>query len=94
MEEKHDGYHLLWLPQKNPHKSPNEKLICVDMRKPNLAIKSTQYIIPTLDDLIVELNGTKVFLKLDLIKGYNQLVLSERLRNITFFTMHAGLFRY
>ena len=74
-------------------KSPNEVRICVDMREPNRAITRTRYIIPTVDDIIVDLNGAKVFSKLDLVKGYNQLVLAESSRNITCFT-HAGLFRY
>ena len=55
-------------------KSPNEVRICVDMREPNRAIKRTRYIIPTVDDIIVDLNGAKVFSKLDLVKGYNQKV--------------------
>ena len=46
-------------------KSPNEVRICVDMREPNLAIKRTRHIIPTVDDIIVDLNGAKVFSKLD-----------------------------
>ena len=75
-------------------KSPNEVRICVDMREPNRAIKRTRYLIPTVDDIIVDLNGAKVFSKLDLVKGYNQLVLSDSSRNITCFTTHAGLFRY
>ena len=75
-------------------KSPNEVRICVDMREPNLAIKRTRHIIPTVNDIIVDLNGSKVFSKLDLRKGYNQLILSQSFRNITCFTTHAGLFRY
>ena len=54
-------------------KSPNEVRICVDMREPNRAINRTRYLIPTVDDIIVDLNGAKVFSKLDLVKGYNQL---------------------
>ena len=38
-------------------KSPNEVRICVDMREPNRAIKRTRYIIPTVVDIIVDLNG-------------------------------------
>ena len=68
--------------------------ICVDMREPNRAIKRTCYIIPTADDILVDLNGAKVFSKLVLVKGYNQFVLSESSRNITGFTTHAGLLRY
>ena len=75
-------------------KSPNEVRICVDMREPNRAIKLTRYIILTVDDIIVDSNGAKVFSKLDLVKGYNQLVLAESSSNITCFTTHTCLFRF
>lgn len=42
----------------------------------------------------MNLNGAKVFSKLGLVKGYNQLVLSESSRSITCFTTHARLFCY
>lgn len=64
------------------------------MRQPNQAIKRTRHIIPTIDDMIVDLNGAKFFSKLDLNKGYHQLELSEKSRNITTFTTHVGLRRY
>ena len=38
-------------------KSPHEVRICVDMREPNRAKKRTRYIIPTVVDTIVDLNG-------------------------------------
>ena len=40
-----------------PKSKSNEIRICVDMRLPNEAIKMTLHIIPTIDDLIVDLNG-------------------------------------
>ena len=64
------------------------------MRQPNQAIKHTRHIIPTIDDMLVDLNGAKIFSKLDLNKGYHQLELSEKSRNITTFTTHVGLRRY
>ena len=49
---------------------------------------------PTIDDLIIDLNGAKVFSKLDLLNGYHQLELTDDSRNITTFTTHVGLRRY
>jgi hypothetical protein len=40
--------------------------LCVDMRMPNCAIKREGHPTPTVDDLIHEMNGAKVFSKLDL----------------------------
>ena len=64
------------------------------MRLPNEAIKRTRHIIPTIDDLIVDLNGSQIFPKLDLNQGYHQLEISGKSRNITTFTTHVGLRRY
>jgi hypothetical protein len=75
-------------------KNPNEIRFCVDMREPNKAILRSRHITPTLDDMILDLNGSKVFSKMDLLNGYHQLELIEDSRNITTFTTHVGLRRY
>ena len=49
---------------------------------------------PTIDDLIADLNESTVFSKLDLTKAYHQLELDESSRYITTFTTHSGLYRY
>ena len=49
---------------------------------------------PTLDDLIEDLNGDKFFSKLDLTQAYHQLEIDENSRQITTFATHVGLFRY
>ena len=78
-----------------PKSKTNEIRICVDMRLPNQAIKRTRHIIPTIDDVIVDLNGARVFSKLDLRNGYHQLMLAPgKSRNVTTFTTHVGLRRY
>ena len=59
-----------------------------------MAIKRTHHIIPTIDDMIVDSNGARVFSKLDLPQGYDQLLLSPQSRNVTTFTTHVGLRRY
>ena len=48
----------------------------------------------TLDEVVHDLNGAKVFSKLDLNQGYHQLVLHPDSRHITTFSTHFGLFRY
>ena len=68
--------------------------ICVDMREANKAIKREKHPMPTIDDLISDLNDSKIFSKLDLSNAYHQLELDEDSRYITTFTTHVGLFRY
>lgn len=49
---------------------------------------------PTVDDLINDLNSSAVFSKLDLSNAYHQLELDESSRFITSFVTHVGLHRY
>ena len=49
---------------------------------------------PTVEELIHDLNGAKVFSKLDLRSGYHQLELQESSRYITCFSTHLGIFRH
>ena len=63
--------------------------ICVDMRAANQAIERERHPVPTVEDLIVDLNGSTVFSKIDLNQGYHQLELEENSRGITFAT-HFG----
>ena len=50
--------------------------------------------IPTLQELKADLNGSIIFSKLDLASGYHQLQLHEDSRYITCFATHIGLFVY
>lgn len=69
-------------------KKPEEIRICVDMRQVNTAIKRERHITPTIDDVILDLNGSRVFSKLDLNSGYHQVELAPDSRNLTTFTTH------
>jgi hypothetical protein len=53
-------------------KDSGEVRICVDMREANQAVKREKHLMPTVDDLITDLNGATVFSKLDLSSGYHQ----------------------
>ena len=50
--------------------------------------------IPTVDDILYQLNGSAVFSKLDLRWGFHQIELEDQSRSITTFIAHKGLFRY
>ena len=76
-----------------PKKDDNIRL-CVDMRAANTAIKRVRHPIPTVKDISLQLNGAKLFLKLDLSQAYHQLELSPTSRQITAFTTHSGLYRF
>ena len=48
---------------------------------------------PTIDDLIADLNGATHFTTLDLSSGYHQLELAPENRNVTTSNTHVGLRR-
>ena len=75
-------------------KSPGQIRVCVDMRQANQAIKRERHVTPTIKEIIGNLNGAKVFSKLDLNQGYSQLELAPESRYITTFGTHLGLMRY
>ena len=64
------------------------------MRKANQAIIRERIPIPTIDEVVENLNGSAVFSKLDLCLGFHQIELDEESRDITTFATHEGLFRY
>ena len=57
---------------------PNEEVrLCVDMRKANCVVEREQYPITTIDEVLQDMNNSKVFSKLDLRWGYHQIELSK-----------------
>ena len=68
--------------------------ICVYMREANKAVMRAKHLMPTLDDLITDLNGATTFSTLDLRNGYHQLELHPASRCITTFSTHVALYRY
>ena len=73
---------------------PNEIRICVNMRSLNKAIIRERHVIPTIDNVVSDLNGCKVFNKIDLNQGYHQIPLHSDSRQFTTFSARVGLFRY
>ena len=68
--------------------------VCVDMRRANKAIVRERHPIPTLQEVLYDLNGATVFSKIDLKWGFHQIELEEDSRDITTFVTHRGLYRY
>ena len=68
--------------------------LCVDMRRANAAVIRERHPMPTLDDVLHEMNGANVFSKLDLAQSFHQIELEESSRSITTFVTHKGLYRY
>ena len=75
-------------------KSGGDVRVCVDMRRANEAIVRERHPIPTVEELLHDLNGSTVFSKIDLKWGFHQILLSEESRHITTFVTHRGLYRY
>ena len=68
--------------------------VCVDMHQVNKSIKRERHITTMINEVINDLNGPKVFSKLDLNQGYNQLELAPKSRYLTTFSTHLGLLRF
>lgn len=64
------------------------------MRQANAAVKRERYPMPTIDEVLQDLNQSKCFSKLDLNSAYHQIELAPECRDITTFATHKGLFRY
>ena len=75
-------------------KASGDIRLCVDMRRANTAIKREKLPIPTVNEILENLNGSTVFSQLDLRWGFHQIELEENSRDITAFSTHDGIFRY
>jgi hypothetical protein len=68
--------------------------LCMDYRKLNEVTIKNKYPLPKIEDLFDQLNGAKVFSKIDLCTGYHQLKVRESDIPKTAFTTRYGLFEY
>ena len=92
--EKVEGPTPLVSPTVTVPKKDGGVRLYIDMREANKAIKREKHPMPTLDDVIADLNGSTDFSKLDLSGACHQLELAEDSRYITTFSTHVGLRRY
>ena len=75
-------------------KGKDDIRLCVDMRSANTAVKRVRYPIPTMAEVLQDMNNSTVFSKLDINLAYHQIELSPNCRDITTFVTHKGLYRY
>ena len=68
--------------------------VCVDYRKLNACTPQTQCYIPTLDDILDDVGQAKVLSKLDLTKGFYQVRLASRAKDLTIFISPFGKYRF
>jgi hypothetical protein len=77
-----------------PKPNSDDIRFCIDMRRANEAVQRVRYPIPTIDDVLLEMNGSTKFSKIDLKWAFHQIELEENSRNITTFVTDKGLLRY
>ena len=65
-----------------------------DFRKVNVCSKTDSYPIPRIDDCIDRIGNAKFVSKFDLLKGYWQVPLTERAKEISAFCTPEGLYQY
>ena len=68
--------------------------MCTDYRKVNNVTKSDTFPIPRMDDCIDHIGNAKYVTKFDLLKGFWQVPLTDRAREISAFTTPSGLYQY
>jgi len=54
------------------HKNPDDIIVCEEMHTANQAIVHERQLMHTVGEILVDLNGSKYFSKLDLNQGYHQ----------------------
>lgn len=67
---------------------------CTDYRKVNNVTKSDSFPIPRLDDCIDKVGKAKYITKIDLLKGYWQVPLTDKAKEISAFVTPDGFYQY
>ena len=67
---------------------------CTDFRKVNSVTKSDSFPIPRVEDCIDQIGSSKYVTKFDLLKGFWQVPLTSRAKEISAFVTPDGLFQY
>lgn len=80
-----------WILSLVVHKSGRDVRVCVDMHQANKAIVREWHPIPTVEKLFHNSNGSTVFSKTDLKRGFHQILLSDKSCHTTTFVMHQGI---
>lgn len=89
-----ENEHTDWVSNILIAKRNNKIRICLDPSALNKALKSVNYVIPTIDEILPDLNKAKVFSTVDAKKGFWQVCLDKKSSKLcTFFTPY-GRYRF
>ncbi|MCG7879290.1 MAG: RNase H-like domain-containing protein, partial [Candidatus Thiodiazotropha endolucinida] len=75
-------------------KKDGDVRLCVDMRQANKAVQRERFPMPNVEITLEQMNGAKVFSRIDLRNSFHQIPLQINSRYITTFASHNGLYRY
>ena len=75
-------------------KSDGSQRFCTDYRKVNGVTKPDSYPLPRMEDCVDRVGAAKFVTKLDLLKGYWQVPLTDRASDISAFVTPDGLYQY
>ncbi|UYV78302.1 K02A2.6-like, partial [Cordylochernes scorpioides] len=74
---------------------PNGKIrICVDLSRLNLSVERKLHPLPVLEHELAQLNGAKIFSRLDANSGFWQIKLSEESQTLTTFITPFGRYKF
>ena len=75
-------------------KSNGTYRMCTDCRKVNSVTKTDSFPIPRIDDCIDKVGNSKYVTKFDLLKGFWQVPLTDRAKEVSAFATPNGLYQY
>jgi hypothetical protein len=75
-------------------KSNGTYRMCTDYRKINAATKTDSFPIPRIDDCVDKVGKAKYITKFDLLKGFWQVPLTDRAKEVSAFVTPDGLYQY
>jgi len=68
--------------------------LCADLRRVNQCVRDDGFPLPRIDDCIDKVGAAQFISKLDLLKGYHQIPLSDRAKRVLAICTPTGLYQY
>ncbi|XP_063061560.1 uncharacterized protein LOC134454470 isoform X2 [Engraulis encrasicolus] len=75
-------------------KANGSNRFCTDYRKLNSVTKPDSFPLPRMEDCVDQVGSAKFVTKIDLLKGYWQIPLTQRAREVSSFVTPSGLYSY
>ena len=75
-------------------KADGSARLCVDFRRINSLTRQQPFFMPRVEEVVEGIGRAKFISKLDLTKGFYQVELTEKAKQITAFTCHRGAFHF